>query len=145
MAAKIKSYQLSTLIGEIKQGEVKMIDFTIVNKALKVAWIPRLQSRSDASWKIIPDAALENLGGTVMHSFHNVTTMSSFCNLTTYRTSIVTYWNIGRIRDLLFFTSPCNEIIWNNHNITIDGKAPFFIILARKKHFTDWRSPWQWR
>ena len=64
MAAKIKSYQLSTLIGEIKQGEVKMIDFTIVNKALKVAWIPRLQSRSDASWKIIPDAALENLGGT---------------------------------------------------------------------------------
>ena len=64
MAAKIKSYQLSTIIGEIKQGGLKMIDFNIMNKALKVAWIPRLQSRSDASWKIIPDAALENLGGT---------------------------------------------------------------------------------
>ena len=66
MAAKIKNFQLSTVIGEIKQGGLKMIDFTIMNKALKVAWIPRLQSRSDASWKIIPDAALENLGGTII-------------------------------------------------------------------------------
>ena len=39
-----------------------MIDFNIMNKALKVAWIPRLQTRSDASWKIIPEAALEKLG-----------------------------------------------------------------------------------
>ena len=40
-----------------------MIDFNILNKALEVAWIPRSQSRSDASWKIIPNAALENHGG----------------------------------------------------------------------------------
>ena len=91
MAAKIKNYQLSTVIGEIKQGGLKMIDFSIMNKALKVAWIPRLQSRSDASWKIIPDAALENLGGTIIPFTINVTTMSSFCNLTTSRTYIVTY------------------------------------------------------
>ena len=39
-----------------------MIDFNIVNKALKVAWIPRLRSSSDASRKIIPEAALGNLG-----------------------------------------------------------------------------------
>ena len=39
-----------------------MIDIDIMNKALKLAWILRLQSRSHASWKdVIPDAALENL------------------------------------------------------------------------------------
>ena len=32
-------------------------------KPLKVAGIPRLQSRTDASWKIIPKAAMQNLGG----------------------------------------------------------------------------------
>lgn len=37
--AKIKK---STIIGEKKQGGLKMIDFNILNKALKVAWIPRL-------------------------------------------------------------------------------------------------------
>jgi len=39
------------------------MDFNIMNKALKVSWISCLQSRSDALWKIIPEAALENLGG----------------------------------------------------------------------------------
>ena len=29
-----------------------MTDFNIMNKALKVAWIPRLQTNTDASWKI---------------------------------------------------------------------------------------------
>ena len=57
--AKIKK---STIIVEKKQGGLKMIHFNILNKPLKVAWIPCLQSRSDASWKIIPNAALENHG-----------------------------------------------------------------------------------
>ena len=40
-----------------------MTDFDIMNKALKVAWILRLQTRTDASWKIIREIALENYGG----------------------------------------------------------------------------------
>ena len=34
-----------------------MNDFNTMIKALKVAWIPRLQSKTDASWKIIPETA----------------------------------------------------------------------------------------
>ena len=41
--AKIKK---STIIGERKHGGLKMTDFDIMNKALKVAWIPRLQTRT---------------------------------------------------------------------------------------------------
>ena len=40
-----------------------MTNFNIMNKALKVAWIPRLQTRTDASWKIILEAMLGNLRG----------------------------------------------------------------------------------
>ena len=58
--AKIKK---STIIGEKKHGGLKMTDFDIMNKALKVAWILRLQTRTDASWKIIREIALENYGG----------------------------------------------------------------------------------
>jgi len=53
----------SAITGERKHGGLKMTDFNIMNKALKVAWIPRLQTRTDASWKIIPEVALENYGG----------------------------------------------------------------------------------
>jgi len=49
----------STIIGEKKHGGLKMTDFNILNKALKVAWIPRIQSENEASWKIIPNEALE--------------------------------------------------------------------------------------
>ena len=55
-------------MGEKKQGGLKMIDFNIIKKALKVAWIPRSQARSDAWWKIIPETALENLGGILFLS-----------------------------------------------------------------------------
>jgi len=40
-----------------------MTDFNIFNKALKVAWITRIKSENVASWKIIPNAALEKYGG----------------------------------------------------------------------------------
>ena len=52
-----------TVIGEKKQGGLKMTDFNIMNKALKVAWIPRIKSENEASWKIIPEATLEKHGG----------------------------------------------------------------------------------
>jgi len=38
-----------------------MIDFNLMNEVLKVDWIPHLQTRSDASWKIVPEATLEIL------------------------------------------------------------------------------------
>ena len=40
-----------------------MTDFNILNKALKVAWIPRIKSENVASWKIIPNVTLERYGG----------------------------------------------------------------------------------
>ena len=40
-----------------------MNNFNIANKALKDAWIPRLPTRSAASWQIISESELENLGG----------------------------------------------------------------------------------
>ena len=121
--AKIKK---STIIGEKKQGGLKMIDFNIMNKALKVAWIPRLQTRSDASWKIIPEAALENLGGISFLSQCNYDVkFLPFDNLPDFYSDILKYWQNTRFA-FQKNTSPRNEIIWNNHNIIIDGKAPFY-------------------
>ena len=58
--AKIKKL---TIIGEKNQGGLRMTDFNIMNKALKVAWIQRINSENGASWKIIPEIALKKHGG----------------------------------------------------------------------------------
>ena len=111
--AKIKK---STITGEKKQGGLKMIDFNILNKALKVAWIPRLQSRSDASWEIIPNAAPENYGGISFPSQCNYDVkFLQFNNLSDFYSDILKHWQTMRSAFQKNTLPPRNEIIWNNH------------------------------
>ena len=48
---------------EKKDGGLKMGNFMIMEKALKIAWINRIQDESQASWKIIPNQFLHKHGG----------------------------------------------------------------------------------
>ena len=57
MKSPLKSRNRLLLARE--NGGLEMADFNILNKALKVTWIPRLKSENVASWEIIPRAALE--------------------------------------------------------------------------------------
>jgi len=77
-----------------------MIDFNMMNKALKVPWILRLQTRSGASWKVIPKAALENLGGISFLSQCNYDVkFLQFNNLPDFYSDILNY---RKTRGLLF-------------------------------------------
>ena len=98
----------------------------LLKSAVKVAWIPRLQSRSHASWKIIRNAALENHGGISFLSqcIHGVKFLQ-FNNLPDFYSDILKHWQTTRSA-FQKNTSPRNEIIWSNHNIIINGKAPFY-------------------
>ena len=58
--AKVKR---STIIREKKRGGLKMLDFEIMDKALKVAWTERLKTPSSAFWKIIPELDVKQYGG----------------------------------------------------------------------------------
>ena len=40
-----------------------MIDFEIMERSLKIAWIKRIAESSNASWKKIPNQALNQYGG----------------------------------------------------------------------------------
>ena len=60
--AKIKK---EMIIAERKHGGLKMMDFEITDKALKISWIKRLNEQSDASWKIIPEQAVNLYGRTI--------------------------------------------------------------------------------
>ena len=117
--AKIKK---STIIGERKHGGLKMTDFNTMIKALKVAWIPRLQSRTDASWKIIPEAAMQNLGGLSFITYCNYDVNSlQINNLPVFYREELQQWQSSK-HAFRNDTLPHKEIIWNNRNIMIDGK-----------------------
>ena len=59
--AKIKK---TTLIEQKTAGGLDMKDFSLFDKALKLNWVKRLCSNSDAPWQYIPKSLLANVGGT---------------------------------------------------------------------------------
>ena len=106
--SKIKK---STIIGERKHGGLKMTDF---NKALKVAWMPRIKSENVASWKIISNATLERYG--VLHFLTNcnydVNTLR-VGNLPPFYVDVLKEWQMTKnsIRNETSLTY--EEVIWN--------------------------------
>lgn len=100
-----------------------------MNKVLNVAWIPRLQTRSDGLWKIIPEAALENLVGIwfLLQCNYDVKFLQ-FTNLPDFYSDTLKYWPNTRSafqKNTSSILPLSSKIISNNHNIIIDGKALF--------------------
>ena len=75
-----------------------MCDFSIMEKALKIAWINRVQNESSASWKIIPNYRLRHNG--------NLAFLSN-CNYDT-KTPLALGYVFEHYDDLFFFLRrPC--------------------------------------
>ena len=135
MGSKPAKIKKSTFIGERKHGGLKMTDFNTMIKALKVAWIPRLQSKADASWKIIPEAAMQNLEGLSFITYCNYDVNSlQINNLPVFYREVLKQWQSSK-HAFRNDTLPHKEIIWNNRNIMIDGK-PVFYRCWFEKHIT---------
>ena len=63
LAGKPPKIKRNTIIGEKKDGGLKMCDFKIMEKALKIAWVNRIGDGSQASWDIIRNQFLHKHGG----------------------------------------------------------------------------------
>ena len=61
-AGKPPKIKRNTIIGKKRDGRLKMCDFKIMEKALKITWVNRIQDESKASWKIIPNQLLHKHG-----------------------------------------------------------------------------------
>ena len=121
--AKIKR---STIIGERRKGGLKMCDFAIMEKALKIAWINRIQNEVTSSWKIIPDVMVQQYGNLFFLSRCNYDPkLLSLENLSSFYCSILVYW-LDFKKSKQNEADFKNEILWNNRNILIDKKPVFY-------------------
>ena len=116
-----------------------MTDFNTMIKALKVAWIPSLQSRTDASWKIIGLRLLCRISEEchLWHCCNYDVDSLQINNLPVFYRELC--WNICKIQNTPFemILSPHKELIWNNRNIMIDGKPFFFLTVGLKTILQD--------
>ena len=73
-AGKPPKIKRNTIIGEKKNGGLKMCGFKIMEKALKITWVNRIQDQSQAFSKIIPNQLLHKYGGLAFPTKCNFTT-----------------------------------------------------------------------
>ena len=95
-----------------------MIDIEIMLKALKLAWIPRLQKTA------VPDYYLRKLGGLnfLLKCNYDPTHLNF---LPSFFQSILSYFN--ELKSLYSFDQTQDLILFNNKEILVEGKTVFFL------------------
>lgn len=121
--AKIKK---TTLIKKKSDGGLGMKDFVLFDKALKLTWVKRLCSDSDAPWKYIPKSSLSTVGGTELFQCnydYNLLDLND--HLPEFYKQIIHHWQKIVSTTPHSKTEILSQTIWNNKFITIDKKMVY--------------------
>ena len=104
-----------------------MIDFTLMNKALKSIWIKQFHLNENLAWTVIPNEATLHLGGLTFLSTCNCNSKDvNIKELPLFYERMLQYW--FEFKDVQNDKTPCTKktIIPNNQDIKIDNKMIFF-------------------
>ena len=115
----------STLINDIHEGGLKLVDLETKVKSLHIAWTGRLCSNIKVRWKIIPGIVFEtnNLSfyfscnrGKITHGHGNT-------NFLFYRELQFIWSKITEVNGHITIESIRNQVLWNNRYITIENNS----------------------
>ena len=120
----------SGLYQDLDNGGIRMIDFYIMIKALKLCWIPRLVRASDNSnWCIIPKHYFRRMGGLNFLLRCNYHT-KFFNHHPLFYKKILEFFN--ELKKLCSYDQKQELILFNNKDKLVDGKPIFLIEWFRK-------------
>lgn len=138
--AKIKK---KTIISDIKRGGLKMLDFEIMDKALKIAWIKRITEHVNATGKIIPEFTATNYSGLsfLIECQYDIKHLCAD-NLPRFYHTLLKYWQEYNSDKFSEDSNIQNKTIWNNSCGLFGGKPIFYKPLFKAeiisiKHFLN--------
>ena len=105
-----------------------MIDFTLMNKALKSIWIKRFHLSKNPAWTVIPNEATSHLGGLTFLSTCNCNSKDlNIKELPLFYERMLQYWfEFKDVENNNKMLCTKKTIVWNNRDIKIDNKTIFF-------------------
>ena len=104
-----------TLIKQKAVGGLDMKDFTLFDKALKLNWVKRLCSNSDAPWQYIPKLFLASVGGTeLFKSNYDYNLLDLDNHLPAFYKQIIFYWQDIATAIPKNKNEVLSQPIWNN-------------------------------
>ena len=110
-----------SVINDYEKSWLKMIDLETMVKSLRLAWLKRIFSENDDTWKNYLHRLLKPFGGSFLFYFnYNV---KDFTISSQFYTKLLQWW--VDFRDEFSAEKPWHNIIWNNKDICIDNKPIF--------------------
>ena len=105
----------------LSKGGLKFPCFGTMVKALRLSWISRFLLGSDESWKAIPNSYFTKLGGLpfILKCNYNAKKLGE--KLPTFCRELLDYF--ADLRNNFEDMHQKTFILWNNKNITIEGKS----------------------
>ena len=104
----------------------------MMERSLKIAWVKRIIENCDASWKIVPEYALNQYGDLMFFiKCQYDIKLFDLQNLPEFYRTILSYWQSFKLVTN-HEVSAEKQIIWNNRDILVDGKPIFYNSWANK-------------
>ena len=107
-----------TIVLPVDKGGLNMVDFTIVDKSLKAAWVKGFcESRR---------------GHFIFECNFDTCDLNLTSRVPSFYRDILTVWQELHSKNPSTTMEYLHETIWNNHFITIDGKPVFYLSWYKK-------------
>ena len=104
-----------------------MPDFDIIDKSLKAGWVKRLLDPQAQSWKTIPFSLLDSVSGPLLFKCNcSLRTLPELPLLPLFYQVVLSAWESISKHTARTKNEIENEILWNNHEVTIGGKSVFW-------------------
>ena len=117
-----------TLIGPKDKGGLELPDYEIVTKSLQCAWVKRMKEGIRKQWMEIPSFYLENVGGPFIFDCDYDLRLLNLSDMPAFYIDILKAWTEvqGLCKADFHQNNFRSSILWNNKNITIEGKSVYW-------------------
>ena len=122
-----------TLVLPVDKGGLNMVDYTILGKSLKAAWVKRLCEAEGSKWCSVFFSATVQYGGRFIFECNfDTRDLNLTSRVPSFYRDILTVWQELHSKNPSTTMEYLHEIIWNNRFIRIDGKPVFYSSWYRK-------------
>ena len=98
-----------------------MLDFTLFDNALKIAWVKHLCTNDERPWKFIPQSLLFKVGGSLLFQCnYNNQYLPLNENLPKFYRDIISHWQKIKNPDPKTKRDVLNQTIWKNQFIRLN-------------------------
>ena len=116
-----------TIVLPVDKGGLNMVDFTILDKSLKDAWVKRFCEADGSKWCSVFSSVIAQYGGRFIFECNfDIRDLNLTSRVPSFYRDILTVWQELHSKNPSTTMEYPHETIWNNRFIRIDGKPVFY-------------------